>query len=71
MQEPKTNMESRVFSSFSDVREDTAFANKERRLKGMDAGRVNNVLELKCVKAKKNAGLKHRSVICKFFVSCY
>lgn len=37
VQEPKEDKKSRVFASFSDLREETALANKARRLKGMDA----------------------------------
>ena len=36
MREPKEDKESRVFASFSDLREEFALASKERRLKGMD-----------------------------------
>ena len=37
MREPKEDKESRVFASFSNLREETALENKARRLKGMDA----------------------------------
>lgn len=58
MWEPKEDMEPRVFDSFIDLREETKLEKKARRIKGMDAWRVNKLLELKCVKAKQNGGLK-------------
>ena len=56
--EPKEDKESRLIASFSDLREESALENKERRLKSMDAWRVNKLYELMSVKAKQNGGLK-------------
>ena len=71
MQKPKEDKESRVFLHLVVGQKWLQLGCKVRKLKSMNAWRVNKLSKLKCVNAKQNGGLKHRSVICKWVVIFY